>query len=388
MKKAKLDIKKIATVPRRWRYLPTLDWYVFREFTVKFSILVLVFVILFLLGDVLNCLSDFLGSGAPMSQIVLFFSLKMPGNIRFVLPIAVLLGCMWTMAMFGKNSEVTAMRASGISLGRCGLTIFIFGVLISLTNLWFNEQLVPYTERQAYEILESKGIGDETSRKNNLQRLITYRSPDQARMWWFSTFDDIDQHQNVLLKKFRSDNTLEWDLLAKNARYNDQKRQWQFFGVILTPYSEDGILALSPQTYAGYTLAEKDAPETPFDILNSIKDKEELPIWVIYRIIKRNSKMTPMILAEYETAFFYRLAFPWASFIAVFLGIPLATKNERSGIMLAIVSAVGVIVAYVVISQLFVTLGNHRLLPPVVAGIFPTIAFIIYSWYNVAKNRI
>ncbi|MEG2075425.1 MAG: LptF/LptG family permease, partial [Victivallaceae bacterium] len=330
----------------------------------------------------------FLGSGAPMSQIVLFFSLKMPGNIRFVLPIAVLLGCMWTMAMFGKNSEVTAMRASGISLGRCGLTIFIFGVLISLTNLWFNEQLVPYTERQAYEILESKGIGDETSRKNNLQRLITYRSPDQARMWWFSTFDDIDQHQNVLLKKFRSDNTLEWDLLAKNARYNDQKRQWQFFGVILTPYSEDGILALSPQTYAGYTLAEKDAPETPFDILNSIKDKEELPIWVIYRIIKRNSKMTPMILAEYETAFFYRLAFPWASFIAVFLGIPLATKNERSGIMLAIVSAVGVIVAYVVISQLFVTLGNHRLLPPVVAGIFPTIAFIIYSWYNVAKNRI
>ena len=86
MKKAKFDIKKIATVPRRWRYLPTLDWYVFREFIVKFSILVLVFIILFLLGDVLNCLSDFLGSGAPMSQIVLFFSLKMPGNIRFVLP--------------------------------------------------------------------------------------------------------------------------------------------------------------------------------------------------------------------------------------------------------------------------------------------------------------
>ena len=132
-------------MPRRWRYLPTLDWYVFREFIVKFSILVLVFIILFLLGDVLNCLSDFLGSGAPMSQIVLFFSLKMPGNIRFVLPIAVLLGCMWTMAMFGKNSEVTAMRASGISLGRCGLTIFIFGVLVSWTNVWVNEQLVPCT---------------------------------------------------------------------------------------------------------------------------------------------------------------------------------------------------------------------------------------------------
>ncbi|MCI7643385.1 MAG: LptF/LptG family permease [Lentisphaeria bacterium] len=388
MKKAKFDIKKIATVPRRWRYLPTLDWYVFREFIVKFSILVLVFIILFLLGDVLNCLSDFLGSGAPMSQIVLFFSLKMPGNIRFVLPIAVLLGCMWTMAMFGKNSEVTAMRASGISLGRCGLTIFIFGVLVSLTNLWFNEQLVPYTERQAYEILESKGIGDEASRKNNLQRLITYRSPDRARMWWFSTFDDIDQHQNVLLKKFRPDNTLEWDLLAKNARYNDEIKQWEFFGAILTPYSDDGILALSPRGYTFYRLTEKEVPETPLDVLNSIKDKEELPIWVIYRIIQRNSKMSPAIRAEYETAFFYRLAFPWASFIAVFLGIPLATKNERSGVMLAIVSAVGVIVAYVVISQLFVTLGNNRLLPPVVAGVFPTIAFIIYSWYNVAKNRI
>ena len=136
-------IEQMVTVPRKWTSLPTLDWYVMREFLIKFSIIILVSAMLFILGDVFNDLSDFLDHDAPIVKMIRYFLLRLPGNLSFVLPISVLLGCMWTMAMFGKNLEVTAMRASGLSLMRCGRSIFVMGLLVTFVNIYFNEMLVP-----------------------------------------------------------------------------------------------------------------------------------------------------------------------------------------------------------------------------------------------------
>lgn len=106
-------------VPRKWGLLPTLDYYILREFMMYFFLLIFVFIILFILGDVFNDLSDLLEKKAPFGSMLTYFMLKLPGNIRFILPISILLACMWTMANFGKHMEVTAMRASGVSLFRC-----------------------------------------------------------------------------------------------------------------------------------------------------------------------------------------------------------------------------------------------------------------------------
>ena len=87
------------------------------------------------------------------------------------------------------------------------------------------------------------------------------------------------------------------------------------------------------------------------------------------------------------TVFYYRLAFPWACFLAVFLGIPLATKNERTGSLLAIITAVVVIVAYIVIAQIFQVLGKSGFVNPVVAGLAPTAAFIICGAWRLLTDR-
>ena len=103
---------------RRWFPLWRLDGYIFREFMIKYTILLLLFIILFVLNDIYRDISDFFDAKASWRDIALFLICKIPGNIRFILPISMLLGCMWTMATFGKYLEVTAMRASGMSLFR------------------------------------------------------------------------------------------------------------------------------------------------------------------------------------------------------------------------------------------------------------------------------
>ena len=379
-------VKRLNNVPRRWFFMPTLDWYIFREFMVYFSILLLVFGILFFLSNVFNDLSLYQEKRTPWNHIAYFFLLKLPGNIRFVLPISVLLGCMWTMAMFGKHMEVTAMRASGVSLFRCGGPIFAVGLVVTAVNIYFNEQLVPYTEREAEVLKEvwTKTGGEAPA----FQTMLTYRSPnpDDPRTWFFRTFELAGSHHMVMVKDFRPDGTLDWDLVAKSADY-EPGVGWKFHDVTLTPYTLDGLMAKVAERYEEYTLPPSEAPETPDDILNSIKDEDELPTWVIYYMLRKTPNMPEQRRVMYETVFYYRLAFPWACFLAVFLGIPLATKNERSGIMLSIVTAVAIIVVYIATSQAFLVLGKGGAMNPVVAGLLPTLVFIAYGWFRVLRDR-
>ena len=134
-------------------------------------------------------------------------------------------------------------------------------------------------------------------------------------------------------------------------------------------------------------LSKRTTPETPADILNAIKEKDDLPTLVIWDIVRKNPKLPDRIKNIYMTVFYFRLAFPWACLLAVFLGIPLATKNERTGSLLAIITAIVMIVAYIVIAQIFQVLGKGGIIPPLVAGLTPTIAFILCGAGRLMMNR-
>jgi lipopolysaccharide export system permease protein len=348
-------------------------------------ILLCVFITLFVIGDIFNDLSDFLDSGVPLKQTVYYFLLKLPGNIRFILPITVLLACMWTMAMFGKHMEVTAMRSSGLSLFRCGGSIFAVALVITGVNVWFNEALVPYTEREA-EILKFYATKQEGGQLPDNQRMLTFRSFDKRRTWLFKTFNLNKDQEDVVLKRYRGDKTLDWEITAKIATFS-YKTGWTFLNGSFTPYSHDGLMPKSTEYFKKLTKDRKEIPEVPENILNTVKSKDELPSWVIWRMVRNTANMAPRCKAILMSVFYNRLAFPWSCFLAVFLGIPLATKNERSGIMLSIIIAIAVIVIYIIVSQLLLILGKQGLLMPIVAGLFPTIAFLVYGWYTVIRNQ-
>lgn len=382
------DIKKIqqSTCKRTFLLLPTLDFYVLREFLIPFSILLFAFTFLFLIGDIFNDLSDFLEYKAPISVTIRYFATKMPGNIRFVLPISVLLACMYTLANFGRNKEITAMRSSGLSLIRCGLAIFGVGFVVMLVNFWFNEQLVPQTEQEAVLIREklSNPRYEET-----MYRMLQYRSADKLRDWLFQNFDRNGVQHNVILKKYfysdKKEKVLDWDLRAAQAKF-DAKTGWHFYHVILTRYHRQLHLPGNPEKIPELVISAREIPEHPEDIVNAVKPPEELPSWVIYNMLQDNASMVPSLRGMYKTILYYRLAFPTVCFLCVFLGLPLAAKNERAGIFLSIITAVGVIVVYQLLTEIFLVLGKQGFVPPVIGGLTPTVAFMLYGWFFVIRK--
>lgn len=370
------EFKKLEVASRRWGLLPRLDWYVMREFLIKWSVLILVFALGFIMGDVFDSLSDFLDAEASMADTCSYFLLRLPGNVRFILPISMLLGTIWTMATFGKSLEITAMRASGVSLFRCGVPIMFVGFIVTMVNIYFNERLVPYTENKAAMVMSS------VTGKQSQQQMLVYRSPDGERVWFFRIFEEKSLQHNVIFKKYREDGTLEYDLNIDKAEFHNYVG-WRFTNVIKTRYTSDGLMPYKPEKSAEICFYEKDVPETPEDILNAIKNVEELPSWVIWDILVNTENMSERLSNIYTTVFYYRLAFPWACFLAVFLGIPIATKSERSGVMLSIITAVGMIIGYIICVEMFMLLGRQGMLPPAFAGLAPTVCFIAYGYYKV-----
>ena len=430
--------RELKKLPRRWFPLWTLDSYILREFLVKYGILLTVFIILFVLSDVYNDLSDFLDAGANWRVVALYLLYRLPGNIRFILPISTLLGCIWTMATFGKNLEVTAMRASGVSLFRCGGPILAFGVAVTLVNIYFNELLVPWTSEQAERVYDAS-----SDKRRHATSVFAFRSQDGERRWLFRMLVS-GNYRNVTIKTRWNDawlarllgrpGTPEYEAKLKNvlglrfeqlpgigdekarseavrslmigrkldlniaaADYDERTREWVFEQGVFVSYdryeetmfkASQGTMAMHPDIpFRELRVPEAEIPETPRDILNAVREKDSLSTPVIWSVLRRNPDMPRQVRCIYETIFYYRIAFPWSCFLAVFLGIPLATRNERTGSMLAIITAISLIVVYIVVAEIFLMLGKNDVLNPVLCGLAPTISFIAAGAWKLMNDR-
>ena len=388
MQKSQKILKKEASAGRRFGYLSVLDWYIFREFMIPFSVLCFTFILLFLIGDLFDDLPDFLsyrGKGA-FSLAVKYFTLKMPGNIRFIFPISVLLSCMYTVANMGRTREITAMRASGISTIRCGGAMFAVAAVVTAVNFWFNEKIVPTCTMEAEIILKSL---DNPNYDRTMYSMLQYRSTDKGRDWLLQNFNKDGVWENVILKKFKTEQIdgkvhreMEWELIAEKAKYF-RNRGWIFYNVKQTKY----VPFASPSKVMDELRYTKDViPETEIQIQNAIKPPEDLSSADLIGILKNNKNMAKSLKNMYETLLYYRLTFPFVCLLCVCLGLPLSAKNERAGIFLSIITAVAAIVIFQLLSQLFLLLGQHGFIPPLVGGVGPMFIFLLYSYFGVIRK--
>lgn len=373
---------------RKFSWMPVLDGYILRSFMIPFGILLFAFTLLFIIMDMYNEIGDFLDNKAPLSVSVRFFALKIPGNIRFILPITVLLACMYALANLGRNRELTAIRASGISLMRCGVPIFAVGFCVMLVNFYFNEKLVPETTRQA-EIVQRTVNNPKYVEETNAR--LQFHSGDRLRSWYFGQFDDDDFQEKVKLKIFvinpesARKRILVRTIEAEKTRFVPGTG-WEFYNAEIHEYSEDGLPgdAITPDSNP-LIFSEEEIPDKPSVIVKSVIEPDALSSLEIISILRDNPNMAVNLRRIYKSILYNRLAFPWACFLCAFFALPLATKNERSGIFTAIALAVGIAVLYQVINEIFMVAGKNGYIPPILAGLSPTIIFGGYGIYLLKK---
>ena len=61
-------------------------------------------------------------------------------NIAF--PMAILIATVMTFTLMQKNNEITALKASGVSIYRLTIPFFIIGILLTITMFYFENIVV------------------------------------------------------------------------------------------------------------------------------------------------------------------------------------------------------------------------------------------------------
>jgi lipopolysaccharide export system permease protein len=88
---------------------------------------------------------DLVGKGLPSGVIAEVLLLFVPFIVALTLPMAILVAVLYGFSQMGSDNELTAMRANGVSVLQMLRPVFAAGVLLSLTNFVFIDQVLPRT---------------------------------------------------------------------------------------------------------------------------------------------------------------------------------------------------------------------------------------------------
>ncbi|HEV8265003.1 MAG TPA: LptF/LptG family permease [Gemmatimonadales bacterium] len=106
-----------------------------------------------LVNQVAKQFGNLVGKGLPGSVILEVFVLTLPFIVAMTLPMAVLVAVLHAFSRLAADNEVTAMKASGISVGRLLVPVLGGAVVVGVFALAWNDQLLPRSNHRLRTLL-------------------------------------------------------------------------------------------------------------------------------------------------------------------------------------------------------------------------------------------
>jgi len=370
--------------------------YIAGEFLLPLVCCLTAFVMLFLINDVLDVLGDFLKANTSLRDIVTYFLILQPVNLLNVLPMAILLSASFMAYNLGKHHELAAIRAAGLSLLTCGLPVWLIALAMSGVSFLISENLAPKASQRAEEIHER---WTDSKARSERRAKLAFSNTALKRDWFFEYFQCDGEKRGILIKQFREDDAPDWELQAARAEYNEGN--WAFYEGIVRHYDLAGRLPEGQeQHFNSYIPSQgildgefndqrfrKPIEESPRMILNHLRPVNELSIRHMRRIMALNPGMPETARDVYISTIWYRISFPFSCLMGALLGFSLSITLERSSALRGFATAVGLMVLYYVVSQLFLVLGKNGYVPPFVAGCLPTSGFVTWGMWDMYQKR-
>jgi lipopolysaccharide export system permease protein len=130
-----------------------LSLYLLRQLAAPFLFALTALTSLMLLSQIAKKFGSLVGKGLPWTVIAEVFALSIPFIVAMTLPMAVLLAVLYAFSHLAADNEITAMRASGISVYQFLLPVFAWGVFMSAFNFVFVDQVLPRSNARLRSLL-------------------------------------------------------------------------------------------------------------------------------------------------------------------------------------------------------------------------------------------
>ena len=126
--------------------------YLAREIYSAVTLVLVAFLMLFAFFDFINELESLGKGNYQLRFMALFVLLTLPGHIYELAPIAVLIGTLYALTMLARHSEITVLRASGLSTAEILGGLAKVGLAFVLLTFIVGDFIAPPAERAAKQL--------------------------------------------------------------------------------------------------------------------------------------------------------------------------------------------------------------------------------------------
>ncbi|MGE5568742.1 MAG: LptF/LptG family permease [Rhodospirillales bacterium] len=360
-----------------------LDTYILSTFLFYFGLLLFSFVMMTHIFTFFELLSDIIRNGIPMIKVAAYLFFLTPKFVYDSAPIGVLVAVLVTFGVMSKHNEVTAFKASGVSLHRLSLPVLIASLLFSvgLFALDFYRILPEANRRQEALRNEIKGRAPQTY-LNPDRKWIRGQGP---RIYYYRYFDP-NQSVMVGVNVYELDESpfrLRRHISAARARWEPGLKAWIFEdGWRRDIQGRNGTTRY--ETFQAAAFPELDE-EPGYFLKEVIQDKQmNYPQLEAYIADLRQSGFDTVHL---RVQLHKKLSVPMFAFIMALISVPFAFLTGSKGAMAGVGVSLGIAVAYWAIGQIFEQFGNVNQLPAVLAAWSPGVLFALAAMYLMARMR-
>ncbi|KGF79768.1 permease [Massilia sp. JS1662] len=345
------------------------------------------------------------GKGGYMIQhAILYVLLLVPGHVYEAMPVAALVGTIYTMAQFAQSSEFTIMRASSMSTQQAGLMLAKIGVLFVAITFLFGELITPRTAPIAERVrLSAKGATVSAEFRSGMWTKDTIHTGGPKGPVTGSRFFNARQirpdGQLIDVRLYEFDNGMRMRSLitAANAKFSGNST-WRLSDVTETLFSNSRALPepgtpipagqTIQSTYGQDTASVSTRKVASLDLVSEITPKilavsrsdpermsaNELAVYT--RHLAENRQETE----RFKIAFWKKLIDPLSIFVLMALALPFGYLHTRSG-GVGLKSFIGIMigVSFILINALFSHVGMLSTWPAFVTAAAPSLLFLLLA---------
>lgn len=305
-------------------------------------------------------------SGVPINLAFMIIGLHLPEIIVLTIPIGVLLGTLLVFNRMSGDSEIIALRTSGVSFYRIMVAPLLFGIVTSLVSFAINEAVVPVANRTSkkleflamYKMELPAGSANFTYMEKGKDNTL-------SRVFYIGMYTGKTIH-NIIILDFTHDKLVQIISAASGAWANgewilehgrtyvlagdsDVTRIMQFKDLTI-PGIENAQTALETQK-----VAPKDMSMTELAAYMKVLDKAHT------------------LGNDLKVRFHQKFAQPLACLIVALAGAPLGLLARRSRSNVGLIYSAAIVFVYYVMVSSSGALGESGRLDPVLAAWLPNI---------------
>jgi LPS export ABC transporter permease LptF/LPS export ABC transporter permease LptG len=361
------------------RFPMLLDDYVLRDFGLYLGMVVGAFLVLTLVYTLFELTGDIVRNHIPMIVVGDYLLNVTPFFLYNTLHWCMLLAVLVTFTILQRSNEVTAMKATGISIYRVIVPVLVMASLFAAGLFLFEQFYLPRTNK----------------RQDALRNLIkgkpaqTYLRPDRqwifgesSNIYYYQFFDqDRDQFANISVFQF-DPRTYEVTrrIFAARAQWQPDLDQW-----VYTKGWERSLNGSAIEAFREFNVATfPQFREPPTYFKKEVHQSLEMNYAELRRYIN-DLQQSGFDVVRLRVQLHRKLSFPLATLVMAVIAIPFSLNAGRRGAITGVATAIGIAIVYLIVAGLFESMGNISQLPPSLAAWSPDILFGLIGGYLLLK---